>query len=359
MITIACNCRRSLATSSSSSDSLNRNDDLGRNNNQQTFVYQRPPPIKPFPLSPRRTVPDHIARPPYADSGIVPHSMFSQVLLHDEASAAKMRHAARLARHMLDYACDLVCEGRTTDELDEAVHNYIISNNAYPSPLNYAGFPKSLCTSINEVICHGIPDKRPLEFGDVVSLDVSCFVNGVHGDNCATVIVGDSQPTEGSAGSDWRGVPYKMDLKDPAEERRMVAARRLVHATRESLYRAIGACRPGGCLSDIGAAVHEVADSYGYDTVQKYRGHGISHEFHCLPFVKHYRNNDRMILRPGMIFTIEPMLTEGSWECYEWDDEWTVATVDGGLAAQFEHTVLITESGVEILTLPEDLEDIS
>ena len=144
----------------------------------------------------------------------------------------------------------------------------------------------TLCTSVNEVVCHGIPDTRPLEFGDVISLDVSCYLNGVHGDNCATVIAGDYQDTEGSAGRDWRGVPYKMDIDDPLEEMRIQASRRLVQGARDALYHAIDACRPGGCLSQVGAAVHEVADAYGYDTVQKYRGHGISHEFHCPPFVK-------------------------------------------------------------------------
>jgi methionyl aminopeptidase len=202
------------------------------------------------------------------------------------------------------------------------------------------------------VICHGIPDKRPLQFGDIVSFDVSCFLGGVHGDNCATVLVGDEQAVD-DIGVDWRGVPYRSQFDTPEEEAMFRSARRLVHATRESLYAAIIRCGPGSCLTEVGAAIQEVADRYGYSTVTKYRGHGIGEEFHCAPYVKHFRNSDILELCPGMIFTIEPMLVEASGECFEWDDRWTVATVDGGMAAQFEHTVLITDSGVEILTLPE------
>ncbi|OEU08407.1 Creatinase/aminopeptidase [Fragilariopsis cylindrus CCMP1102] len=267
-----------------------------------------------------------------------------------------MKHAAKLARRVLDYACTLTKPGVTTDEVDTAVHEALIDAGAYPSPLNYVGFPKSLCSSINEVICHGIPDTRPLEFGDIVSFDVSCFVNGVHGDNCATIIVGDEQEID-EIGTDWRGVPYLgskfFDGRRPDDETSIRSARRLVHAARESLYTAINKIGPGSCLTDIGAAVQDVADSYGYSTVEKYRGHGISSDFHRPPFVKHYRNDDKLELVPGMIFTIEPMLVEGAGECFEWSDQWTVATTDGGMAAQFEHTVLITESGVEILTVPE------
>jgi methionyl aminopeptidase len=246
----------------------------------------RRPPIKPHPMSPTRFVPDYIEKPNYAYTGRVNTPVFSDILLHSEASIARMRTAAVLARTMLDYACSCVDVGVSTDDIDARVHEAIVARNAYPSPLNYAGFPKSLCTSVNEVICHGIPDARKLEFGDAISLDVSCYVNGVHGDNCATVIVGDYQESVGSAGVDWRGVPMKCDFESREDEEKVLAARRLVQATREALYAGIHACRPGGCLSNVGAAIHDVADAYGYDTVQKYRGHGISHEFHCPPFVK-------------------------------------------------------------------------
>jgi methionyl aminopeptidase len=199
-----------------------------------------------------------------------------------------MRAAARLARLALEKVSSCVKVGVTTDALDEVCHEFIVQQNAYPSPLNYAGFPKSLCTSINEVICHGIPDLRPLQFGDVISLDVSCFLQGVHGDNCATVICGDesSRNNECLADKDWRGVPMKQEFESPQEELRIKAARRLVQATEESLSAGIDACKPGGCLSHVGAAIHHVADAHGYESVQKYRGHGISTDFHCPPFVK-------------------------------------------------------------------------
>lgn len=319
-------------------------------------------PVVAHAVSKQRTVPSdlNINPPPYADTGVVVPGLFpNRVLLHDETSIERMRTAARLARKVLDKACTLAVEGATTDAIDGAVHSAILRAGAYPSPLNYAGFPKSVCSSINEVICHGIPDARSLQHGDIVSFDVSCFIGGVHGDNCATVIVGDverdeSGADENGAPRDWRGVPQKTTFANDEERELFVTGRRLVQAALESLNEGVAVCKPGACLSDIGKAIHAVADAYQYDTVRKYRGHGISEEFHCAPFVKHYRNSDALILEPGMIFTIEPMLTEGNSDCYEWNDAWTVATVDGGRSAQFEHTVLITEDGVEILTLPED-----
>jgi len=225
------------------------------------------------------------------------------------------------------------------------------------------GFPKSVCSSINEVVCHGIPDERPLELGDVVSFDVSCYVGGVHGDNCATVIVGDLEEgydmndsagdeSHGDDDRDWFIPPHKTQFSSDEEQERIITARRLVQAALEARDEGVSACKPGACLTDIGAAIHAVSDAYGYDTVRHYRGHGIFEEFHRAPFVKHFRNNERMELLPGMIFTIEPMIVEGSADCFEWNDNWTVVTRDGGRCAQFEHTVVITEDGVEILTLP-------
>lgn len=321
-----------------------------------TGIRQYRPPVRPYPLTTRKIVTDpNIMKPPYADTGIVPSNPYHDaILIHNDVDdLQRMKHAAKIARRILDYACSLARPGITTDEIDTAVHNELLKKNAYPSPLNYVGFPKSLCSSINEVICHGIPDTRPLQYGDVVSFDVSCFVGGVHGDNCATILVGDLQE-EDEIGTDWRNIPYKNHFENEQEEIMFRAARRLIHATRESLYEAIHRIGPGSCLTDIGNAIQDVADAYGYSTVEKYRGHGIGEVFHCPPYVKHYRNHDRQELVPGMIFTIEPMLVEGSGECYEWDDHWTVATVDGGMSAQFEHTVLILEDGVEILTVPDD-----
>jgi methionyl aminopeptidase len=250
-----------------------------------------------------------------------------------------MRAAAKLARQTLDLACQVAKPGVTTDEIDAIVHEAIISAGAYPSPLNYAGFPKSLCSSVNEVVCHGIPDERPLHKGDVVSFDVSCFLNGVHGDNCGTIIVGDDPES-----------PVEASLSE-AERMYWNQARHLVKTTQEALNASIDTVRPGSCLTEVGAAIEDVANREGLQSVRKYRGHGIAHEFHCPPFVKHYRNFDRLTLREGMIFTIEPMLVTGMQDCLEWDDEWTVVTQDKSLAAQFEHTVLVTDTGVEVLTV--------
>lgn len=312
-------------------------------------------PITPFPRTPGRPVPAHVRRPPYARTGEVPAPEHpNSFYVHDDASASLMRRAARLARRTLDVACAVAQQpGVTTDDVDAVVHETLIQAGAYPSPLNYVGFPKSVCSSVNEVICHGIPDTRPLELGDVVSFDVSCFLDGVHGDNCATIIVGDQGSGRDTDEVDWRGIPVRTEFESAAQEAHFVQARKLVHTTRQALYAAIATVRPGSCLSQIGHAIDTVAEQSGFQSVRKYRGHGISHEFHCAPFVKHYRNNDRLELQEGMIFTIEPMLVMGRQECWEWDDEWTVATVDGSLSAQFEHTILITADGTEILTVPQ------
>lgn len=303
-------------------------------------------PIRAFPKK-KTQIPvsevtkEGIALPPYARTGHVPSNgnMFGGydiLIFDDDEQLGNMKKVAGLARRVLDYACELALTkpNITTEEIDQLVHDRLISQGAYPSPLNYAGFPKSLCTSVNEVICHGIPDSRPLQPGDIVSFDVSCFMGGVHGDNCATVIIPNNNNDD--------------------DQEQFVGAMRLVQATKESLEAAIGTCRPGSCLTEVGAAIHDVADAYGYDTVRKYRGHGIGSQFHCAPFVKHFRNTDYLELVEGMIFTIEPMLTEGTaQDCFEWpEDGWTVTTHDGGRAAQFEHTVLITSTGVEIITLP-------
>ena len=230
--------------------------------------------------------------------------------------------------------------GISTDEINTLVHQFIIEEGAYPSPLNYAHFPKSVCTSINEVVCHGIPDGYILKKGDVASFDVSLFYDGFHGDNCATVLVGPKDDA------------LQFESKD--EEMVFINGQRLILACQEALDMAISTCSNGSCLTEIGAAISAVSEAYGYDSVQKYRGHGIGRDFHCPPFVKHYRNDDYLELKEGMVFTIEPMLTEGRGDCEEWmSDNWTVVTLDGGLSAQFEHMVAITSDGVEILTCPE------
>uniref|UniRef100_A0A7S2UT99 Methionine aminopeptidase n=1 Tax=Fibrocapsa japonica TaxID=94617 RepID=A0A7S2UT99_9STRA len=308
---------------------------LSQNGRRCFFSFSKP--FTAGTVSPTLPVPVHIEKPMYSESGEVPPPD-PWVHIHTAASIEKMRIAGRIARQSLDLACSLAKVGRTTDEIDGVVHEMIVSSGAYPAPRNYKGFPKSLVTAINQVICHGIPDDRPLQYGDVASFDASVYVGGVFGDNCATVIVGD----DGDDGGGGEG----------GEEVDVEGARRLVKATQECLDAGIAECGPGKCLSSIGHAIEAVADSYGYQSVRAYCGHGIGTGFHMLPFVQHFRNDDRLELRPGMIFTIEPMITEGSQESVLAEDNWTVYTRDGKRAAQFEHTVLITEDGVEVITVP-------
>jgi len=284
-----------------------------------------------------KQVPPHIARPPYARNGHVPQPPHF-ININKEEQINSLRKSARLARDVLDLACNSAKEGMTSNEIDEIVHDAIIQAGAYPSPLNYAGFPKSVCSSINEVICHGIPDERPMVKGDLASFDVSCYLEGFHGDNCGSIIIGNDP---------------NLDFTSAAEEQLFVSGRRLTQAAQEALDAAISTCRDGSCLTEIGEAISCVADAYGYASVEKYRGHGVGRDFHCPPFVKHYRNNDYLTLKEGMVFTIEPMITEARQDCCEWEsDGWTVVTKDGGRAAQFEHMVAITKDGAEVLTLP-------
>lgn len=292
--------------------STNTNDATSKKNPSSSLMLHKPNPIRAYPSSNQKRVSakelGNIKAPPYADTGYVAPYSSPHPLIHDQKSIDKLRKAGRFAREILDKTCALAVEGITTDEINDIIHAEILAAGAYPSPLNYSGFPKSICSSVNEVICHGIPDSRPLLKGDIVSFDISCFVDGVHGDNCATVIIG----------------------YDTNEEE-MQPQKRLVDCAREALHEAIQICAaPEANIRDIGAAVHNVCDFLGYDTVEEYRGHGISEEFHIPPFVKHYRNNDNIPLKPGMIFTIEPMITEGSSECVVWDDQWTVMTTDRG-----------------------------
>ncbi|KAF9602768.1 hypothetical protein IFM89_030924 [Coptis chinensis] len=260
-------------------------------------------------------------RPSYVTSGQSP-GIASGPEVHDEKGKECMRAAGRLAAQVLEYAGTLVKPGIKTDEIDEAVHQMIIDNGAYPSPLGYGGFPKSVCTSVNECICHGIPDSRALEDGDIVNIDVTVFLNGYHGDTSTTFFCGN------------------------VDDR----VRKLVEVTKECLYKAIAICAPGVEFKKIGKTIHDHADKYRFGVVRQFVGHGVGRVFHSDPVVLHYRNNDpgRMVL--GQTFTIEPMLTMGSFNPVMWDDNWTVVTSDGSMSAQFEHTLLITQDGAEILT---------
>ena len=236
-----------------------------------------------------------------------------------------MRVSARLARNMLDFACSLVKVGITTEEIDRLTHEEIVKNNAYPSPINYAGFPKAICTSINEVCCHGIPDSRLLEEGDIISIDVSVYKDGFHGDNCATVYTGER--------CDDRG-------------------KELINATQEALISAISICGPGAKFNEIGERIEQVARAYRMEIQHEFMGHGVGCILHMSPLIAHYRNIDDTIMKPGMIFTIEPIFLEGSRQCMKWSDNWSSASKDFGRSAQFEHEILITETGHEILTVP-------
>ncbi|KAJ8764533.1 hypothetical protein K2173_006273 [Erythroxylum novogranatense] len=277
--------------------------------------------LRPGKISPRRPVPDHIQRPPYVNSRQAP-GIVSEPEVHDEKGIECMRVSGRLAAQVLEYAGTLVKPGVKTDEIDQEVHQMIIDNGAYPSPLGYGGFPKSVCTSVNECICHGIPDSRPLEDGDIINIDVTVYLDGYHGDTSATFFCGEVD-----------------------EE-----AKKLVEVTKESMYKAISICAPGVEYKKIGKTIHEHADKYRYGVVRQFVGHGVGRVFHADPVVLHHRNNEGGRMMLNQTFTIEPMLTIGSINPVMWDDNWTVVTDDGSLSAQFEHTILITRDGAEILT---------
>ncbi|KAK9990601.1 hypothetical protein SO802_025586 [Lithocarpus litseifolius] len=277
--------------------------------------------LKPGKLSPRRPVPGHIERPPYVKSK-QPPGIVSGPEVHDEKGIECMRASGRLAAQVLEYAGTLVKPGIMTDEIDRAVHQMIIDNGAYPSPLGYGGFPKSVCTSVNECICHGIPDSCALEDGDIINIDVTVYLNGYHGDTSATFFCG--------------------NVDDEG--------RQLVQVTKECLDKAISICAPGVELKKIGKTIQDHADKFRYGVVQQFVGHGVGRVFHADPVILHFRNNESGCMLLNQTFTIEPMLTLGSFNPVMWDDNWTVVTEDGSLSAQFEHTILITEDGAEILT---------
>ncbi|MBD2897984.1 Methionine aminopeptidase 2 [Actinomadura sp. RB99] len=238
---------------------------------------------------------------------------------------ARMRVAGKIAAQALEEVGKHVRPGVTTDELDRIGHEFMLDHGAYPSTLGYRGFPKSLCTSINEVICHGIPDDTVLRDGDIVNVDITAFIDGVHGDTDATFLCGDVD-----------------------EESRL-----LVERTREATMRGIRAVKPGRALNVIGRVIESYAKRFGYGVVRDFTGHGIGTTFHSGLVVPHYDDpNATTVIEPGMTFTVEPMLTLGSHDYDIWDDGWTVVTKDRKRTAQFEHTLLVTEDGHEILTLP-------
>ncbi|MCI0652727.1 MAG: type I methionyl aminopeptidase [Planctomycetes bacterium] len=286
-------------------------------------TIERRAPIRPGIVSPRRAVPEGIARPEYADTGRPEESQeFCYVRSREEI--ARLRRACRAAREVLELTKREVAAGVRTDALDAIAHEACIARGGYPSPLNYMGYPKSICTSVNEVICHGIPDSRPLEDGDIVNIDVTVYLDGMHGDVSETVLVGNVAPEH----------------------------RKLVDVTRECLALGISRVRPGAPLSDIGGAIERHATSFGFSVVREFVGHGIGERFHMGPQVPHYFDREITTkLRSGMVFTLEPMINEGTWRHVLWDDRWTAVTADLGRSAQFEHTLVVTDDGVEVLTL--------
>jgi methionyl aminopeptidase len=273
-------------------------------------------------VSAERAVPSSIDRPEYV--GQIAPLPYKGPAVRDAATIAAMRIAGRIAAQALDAVEAAIAPGVTTDELDRVGHEFIVSRGAYPSTLGYRGYPKSLCSSVNEVICHGIPDDRPLEDGDIVNIDITAYIDGVHGDTNKTYLVG-----------------------DVSQESRL-----LVERTHEATMRAIRAVKPGREINVIGRVIETYAKRFGYGVVRDFTGHGVGPAFHDGLIVPHYDDPSYdTVIQPGMTFTIEPMLTLGSIEWDLWDDGWTAATQDASRTAQFEHTLLVTNDGAEILTV--------
>lgn len=295
-----------------------------RRSARSLLVEPSHPPVVAGLLSPTRRVPASIKRPPYAFSGQPPP--FGSSLVRTPEELAAMRRTGAAAAEILLATAELVRPGVTTDEIDRLVHDLSIKADGYPSPLNYRGYPKSVCTSVNEVICHGIPDSRPLRDGDIVNIDVTLYREGVHGDNSATFLVGDVAPES-------------------------IA---LVRVTLESLDLAIAALGANAMVRDIGRAIESHAMKHRLGVVREFIGHGVGTEFHSDLQIPHY--HDRRLTTPlelGTTFTIEPMLTLGSPDAAMWDDEWTAVTIDGRRSAQFEHTLVMGDNGAERLTVTE------
>ncbi len=280
--------------------------------------------VAPAVLSPRRPVPASIPRPEYVDRPAP--APYDGPEVKDAETIERMRAAGRLAARALREVGRHVAPGVTTDELDRVGHDFLCDHGAYPSTLGYRGFPKSLCTSVNEVICHGIPDSRVVEDGDIVNVDITAYLDGVHGDTNATYLAGD------------------VDAE----------VRLLVERTEEALRRAINAVKPGRDVNVIGRVIESYAKRFGYGVVREFTGHGIGTAFHSGLIVPHYDAAPLydIPIQPGMTFTIEPMLNLGTPDYDMWDDGWTVVTRDLRPSAQFEHTLLVTATGTEILTLP-------
>lgn len=279
--------------------------------------------VQPRKVSPRKSVPDHISKPSYYKTG-QPVEYVECPEVKNPEQIKRMKDSCQLAARILNTVGETIKVGQTTDDIDTLVHNLCIENGAYPSPLNYKNFPKSVCTSVNNVTCHGIPDDRPLEDGDIINVDITVFYNGYHGDCSKTFLVG-VVDEEGQY---------------------------LVDATEFCLDEAIKICKPGTHFRDIGYVIEKKATELSYTVIPSFLGHGIGHYFHGPPEIYHIRNSYPGKMQAGMTFTIEPILSQGEELIDILEDNWTAVTADNARTAQFEHTVLITDSGAEILTLP-------
>lgn len=279
----------------------------------------------PGSLTPQRKVPSAIAQPEYVGKKAPSKNTVGDVYNAEEIERISI--ASRIAANAIEAVGSAIQPGVTTDELDAIGHEYVISHDAYPSCLGYRGFPKSICTSINEVICHGIPDDTVLEEGDIVNIDITAYIGGMHGDTNRTFMVGQAST----------------EVTD------------LVERTHESMMRGIKAVAPGREVNVIGRAIEAYAKRFGYGVVRDFTGHGVGRAFHTGLIIPHYDASGRYddVIEPGMVFTIEPMLTLGTHEWDIWADDWTVTTKDKSWTAQFEHTLVVTERGAEILTLPD------
>ncbi|MFN3706763.1 type I methionyl aminopeptidase [Microcella sp.] len=278
----------------------------------------------PGRVSPTRAVPPSIPKPPYVGKAAPPEHVGGDV--YDAETIERIRAAGRIAAGAVEEVGRAIRPGVTTDELDRIAHEYVTDHGAYPSTLGYRGFPKSCCTSLNEVICHGIPDDTVIAEGDIVNIDITAYKDGVHGDLNKTFLAG--------------------AVDDEA--------RMLVERTEEALRRGIKAVAPGRPINVIGRAIEAYAKRFGYGVVRDFTGHGVGTSFHTGLVIPHYDAAPLydQVIQPGMVFTIEPMLTLGTHEWDMWADEWTVTTKDKKYSAQFEHTLVVTERGAEILTLP-------
>lgn len=283
-------------------------------------------PLVPGEPTPIRTVPASIPRPEYVWRDTVNEANGEAWVQPPEVIEA-MREASTIAADALAVAGRAVAPGATTDEIDRIAHEYMLDHGAYPSTLGYKAFPKSSCVSLNEVICHGIPDTTVIQEGDIVNIDVTAFKNGVHGDTNATFAAGELSETH----------------------------RLLVERTREAMERGIKAIRPGREVNVIGRVIESFARRFDYTVVREFTGHGVGPTFHNGLVVLHYDDPSRTeILEPGMTLTVEPMISLGGPGFDVWEDNWTVTTADKAWTAQFEHTVVVTDEGYEILTLPSE-----